>query len=140
MILGRDYPAGRKAAGCPSPFDHSFGVHTTVWTWKRLFQDEYESRLARALEELRGSLLSLLANTKEQIRVDFSIFEHWCVNVDDLDNCLIFGMFYVSCVGVYDNQMDRSRQEFAAMYDVRVKINPKICKLIRTPKYVSTPA
>ena len=53
------------------------------------------------------------------------------MNVDDLDNCLMFGMFYISCVGVYDNQMDRSRQEFAAMYDVRVKINPKICKLTR---------
>ena len=60
MILGRDYPAGRKAAGCPSTFDHSFSVHITVWTWKQLFQDEYESRLARALEELRGSLLSCL--------------------------------------------------------------------------------
>ena len=30
--------------------------------------------------------------------------------------------------------MDRSRQEFAAMYDVRVKINPKICKLIKDTK------
>ena len=30
MILGRDYPAGRKAAGCPpSPFHHSSGVHCT---------------------------------------------------------------------------------------------------------------
>ena len=27
MISGRDYPAGRKAAGCPY---HSFRVHTTV--------------------------------------------------------------------------------------------------------------
>ena len=42
------------------------------------------------------------------------------------DRCHAFHMFdrchmFHCLIGVYDNQMDRSRQEFAAMYDVRVR-------------------
>ena len=35
--------------------------------------------------------------------------------------CLIGVVCFICLIGVYDNQMDRSRQEFAAMYDVRVR-------------------
>ena len=44
------------------------------------------------------------------------------------DRCHVFHMFdrchmFHCLIGVYDNQMDRSRQEFAAMYDVRVRFS-----------------
>ena len=41
---------------------------------------------------------------------------------DPFDGYNMFGvMCFICLIGVYDNQMDRSRQEFAAMYDVRVR-------------------
>ena len=54
MISGRDYPAGRKAAGCPpSPFHHSSGVHCT-----QQFELESDSFRTNMKVVLRGLLRS----------------------------------------------------------------------------------
>ena len=53
IISGGDYPAGRKAAGCPSPFDHSFRVHCT-----QQFELESDSFRTNMKVVLRGLLRS----------------------------------------------------------------------------------